>query len=236
VTEDASNNGAVNGTISISLQDATLSQSSGAFTAGTHYTISGLPAGLSAAINVLSGNSMQLVISGTATNHADLNDTNFMITFLDAAFNGTTAASVINATYSLFVDFLDAPALEVILLATNPSCSGSSDGSTSVNNVINGVPPYSYVWSNGATTSSINGLSAGSYSVTVTDANGSTDSESTVLTAPASLNLSFVTTGTSSGTAQDGAVNLTVTGGTSPYTYNWSNARVVLQPDRPRLL
>ncbi len=222
VTEDSANDGTVSGTISISLQDATLSQTSGSFTAGTHYTISGLPAGLSATVNVLSENSMQLVISGTANNHADVNDTNFSISFLNAAFNGTLATDVQNSTYSLFVDFLDAPALGVTLSTTNPSCSGSSDGAITITSV-NGTPPYTSLWSNGATTNSISGLTAGSYSVTITDANGSTGSAAATLTAPANLNLSFTTIAASSETAQDGSVNLTATGGTIPYTYNWSN-------------
>ena len=51
------------------------------------------------------------------------------------------------------------------------SCYGSADGSISLN-ITSGISPYTYSWSNGATTASINNLIAGSYDVIVTDATG----------------------------------------------------------------
>jgi hypothetical protein len=55
------------------------------------------------------------------------------------------------------------------------SANGATDGQASVS-ATGGTMPYSYLWSNGATTSSINGLAAGTYSITVTDANGCVNS------------------------------------------------------------
>jgi gliding motility-associated-like protein len=82
--------------------------------------------------------------------------------------------------------------------------------------------PYTYEWSNGATTSNISGLIAGSYTVTVEDGNGCTAVGSTVIVEPAQLVV------TSSGTqyiCSGAPVTLVsnVSGGTPKYVYSWSN-------------
>ncbi len=109
---------------------------------------------------------------------------------------------------------------------TEVSCHGLSDGSITVN-VLGGIPPYSYLWSDGQIAATANGLSAGTYSVTVTDANGCvigitglTMTEPTVLS-NASLTVSNVTCNGLS----DGSISLSATGGTAPYTYLWSDGQ-----------
>ena len=106
----------------------------------------------------------------------------------------------------------------------NVSCYGGANGSINVN-VTQGTAPYTYNWSNGATTQNISGLTSGSYSVTVTDANGCTQSLSAVISQPsAALNGSTtVTSNISCYSGNNGSVSLTVTGGTQPYSYLWSN-------------
>jgi gliding motility-associated-like protein len=103
------------------------------------------------------------------------------------------------------------------------SCYGFSNGSIDLS-VVGGTPGYSYLWSTGATTEDISGLVAGTYTVTITDANSCVSTHTYVVTqplAPLTLNTSQVNVlcyGNASG-----FVNLITSGGTSPYSYAWSN-------------
>jgi len=112
--------------------------------------------------------------------------------------------------------------ITVTINAQNTLCAGSADGSASAV-VSGGTPGYLYAWSNGDTTVSAAGLSAGSYTVTVTDAQNCTASSSSMITSPPAIVLSLSATHESGAGTSDGAVNATVTGGTIPYTFDWSN-------------
>jgi len=101
---------------------------------------------------------------------------------------------------------------------TNVNCFNGSNGTASVL-AEGGTAPYSYLWSNGATTSSINDLAAGIYNVTVTDDNGCTAQASYQVTKPEWLTRGA--TGTSTTCANSATV--VPSGGTAPYTYLWSN-------------
>jgi len=102
------------------------------------------------------------------------------------------------------------------------NCFGNSNGS--IDATVTGNPPYIFSWSNGATTEDIAGLSAGTYTLTATDADGCREISSTVITQPAVLSLSLVKTDDTDPTiAGNGTIDLSVSGGTSPYTYDWSH-------------
>ncbi|WLD23868.1 T9SS type A sorting domain-containing protein [Flavobacterium dauae] len=107
---------------------------------------------------------------------------------------------------------------------TNVNCNGASDGSATVT-ATGGTAPYTYMWSNGMTTATANNLTAGNYSVSITDTNGCTATSSIAITEPAAL----VATGTSTDIScfgqNDGSASVTASGGASPYTYLWSNAQ-----------
>jgi hypothetical protein len=103
---------------------------------------------------------------------------------------------------------------------TNVSCFGGNDGALDIT-IGGGTAPYSYSWSNGATTEDISDLTAGTYSGTITDANGCTFTGGAPITEPAAA-LNVTATVTPS-TGNDGAIDVTVSGGTAPYTFNWSN-------------
>ncbi|MEP7168598.1 MAG: SprB repeat-containing protein, partial [Bacteroidota bacterium] len=106
----------------------------------------------------------------------------------------------------------------------NISCFSGNNGSIDLT-INGGTLPYNYNWNTGATTEDLSGLSAGNYSVTVTDANGCTTIDNATITQPAgSLSTSIsLTQGVLCNGGNNGSINLTVTGGTLPYTYNWSN-------------
>ncbi len=114
----------------------------------------------------------------------------------------------------------------------NVLCNGNSTGSINLS-VSGGTSPYTYVWSNGATTQDISSLAAGTYTVTVTDSKSCTATKSVIITAPPVLSLSTTKVNVSCNGGTNGSIDLTVTGGTSPYTYNWTGG--VTTQDRSNL-
>ncbi len=103
---------------------------------------------------------------------------------------------------------------------TNVSCNGGANGAINIG-VTSGTAPYTYLWNGGATTQNRTGLTAGSYSVTVTDANGCTGTTSTTVSQPPAVTLN-VTSTPATCAGNTGSATVTATGGTAPYTYVWS--------------
>ena len=115
----------------------------------------------------------------------------------------------------------------VPIISTSPvvgqvSCSGGSDGSITLN-LTGGTSPFDILWSDNATTEDRFGLSAGTYAVDITDDNGCTYTESFTLTAPSQIDLNASITDVSCFGILDGSISLTVSGGTPPYQFAWSN-------------
>ncbi|MBI2271082.1 MAG: PKD domain-containing protein [Bacteroidetes bacterium] len=106
---------------------------------------------------------------------------------------------------------------------TNVSCFGGSNGTASVS-ASGGTSPYTYLWNGGQTTSSISGLSAGTYTVTTTDTKGCTAVATAPVTQPTVLSSTAMQTNVCSG-ASNGLAAVSISGGTSPYTYLWSNGQ-----------
>lgn len=102
-------------------------------------------------------------------------------------------------------------------------CFGDATGS--IDPVIaGGTAPYTYNWSTGATSATLNGITAGTYTLDVIDLNGCTDQYSYTLTEPdAALAVTLTETDVLCFGDATGAVNADVTGGTSPYNYVWNN-------------
>ena len=104
---------------------------------------------------------------------------------------------------------------------TNTSCAGLTDGSINIT-VVYGTPPYTYNWSNGASTEDIANLAPGSYTVTVTDVNNISHSTSATVNDALSLGLNILINESNAFMCQAHAQAFPF-GGTSPYTYIWSD-------------
>ena len=118
---------------------------------------------------------------------------------------------------------VDEPTLLIadVVTSTDVSCNGGSDGTATVY-ATGGTTPYGYAWSNGQTTVTATGLSAGTHSVTVTDANGCQESEEVMIGEPDVLSLTEnFTINVSCYGGSDGYIYMQTNGGTAPYNYNW---------------
>jgi gliding motility-associated-like protein len=146
--------------------------------------------------------------------------------------SGPSASSLCAGSYDLTVTdangcqevvsfTIDEPQLDVALTTTNVSCNGTCDGTAST--VVTGSnPPYTYDWQpSGGNGPSASGLCAGSYTLTVTDDDGCTYVENFDIIEPDPIVISMAVTDVSCEGGSDGAIDLTVTGGTGPYTYQW---------------
>jgi muramidase (phage lysozyme) len=139
----------------------------------------------------------------------------YNVTVTDANGCSTSSTSIVATVNS---------PITVTPAVTNTICTASL-GVINIT-VSNGTAPYTYLWSNGAITEDISGLPAGTYTVTVTDANGcSTSSTSIVATVNSPITVTPSVTNTIC-TASLGAINITVSNGTAPYTYLWSNGAI----------
>jgi len=103
------------------------------------------------------------------------------------------------------------------------SCTGNCDAQAVIEG-FNGTAPYTYLWSPGGdTTDTISGLCPGTYQVTVIDALNDTAVASVVFTEPAVLSDSLSVTNVNCKGNANGIIAAGVTGGTTPYSYNWSS-------------
>ena len=144
-------------------------------------------------------------------------DTNQTRNDLAAGTFDVTITDSQGCTTTLNLTIQDAVPLDPGAQSQNISCPGRTDGAANATPNM-GSPPFTYNWSTGASTNSISSLSAGSYTVTVTDANGCSNTQTVVIQID-SISLSVQVTPDSTGNS--GAMDLTVTGGAAPITYDW---------------
>jgi gliding motility-associated-like protein len=129
-----------------------------------------------------------------------------------------------NACVYTLTDTIIAPsaALSLVLTSNDVVCAGDSSGSISVA-VTGGTPGYSYSWSNGSLTDSLNSIQAGIYTVLVTDSNACTISMTDTifeLNTPIVLNATVVDPNCSA--SAFGNIQISVNGGVMPYGYLWN--------------
>ncbi|MDR6517333.1 hypothetical protein J2780_003949, partial [Chryseobacterium camelliae] len=147
------------------------------------------------------------------------------ITGATAAMNGYQYRAVASNTSGSATS--TAATLTVVSISTTGSktdvaCNGGSNGSATVV-PSGGVAPYSYSWAPfGGTAATATGLSAGTYTVTVTDNSGCQTTRTFTINQPASaVSGTTVVTNVACNGASNGSINLTPAGGTAPYTFNW---------------
>lgn len=109
-----------------------------------------------------------------------------------------------------------------VAVPTAISCNGAANAVLTTS-VTGGATPYTYLWSNAATTATLSGVGPGVYTVTVTDGNGCMVTSSIAVTEPTALVASIaLQANVSCNGAMDGAATVMASGGTAPYGYLWS--------------
>ena len=139
-----------------------------------------------------------------------------------------------NCTDSISVSVSEPPVFNLSGVTADVSCNGGNDGSVTLS-VSGGHGNYSYSWApGGQTTQNISGLTAGTYTVTVTDTNTTvgylpaplcTYSATFVITEPTALQITMSSVNANC-QQPDGSATATVSGGTQPYAYQWSTIPV----------
>lgn len=119
---------------------------------------------------------------------------------------------------------IDVGGLTLVMSTPDTLCAGASNGTVSVL-ASGGVAPYTYLWNdaNNTATSSVTGLSAGVYTVTVTDASGCTSSGTTTVTVSDPMTFTTSSTPTGCPGSDLGTATIIVNGGVTPYSYHWSS-------------
>ncbi len=144
------------------------------------------------------------------------------ISNLSAGIYTLTVTDANGCTSEPFTATVAEPSPLVISAATSDiSCNGSADGAINVG-AAGGTLPYSFLWTNGATTENLSNLAAGTYTLFITDANGCNISTTATIIEPPVLEVS-VSSSPATCTGSDGTIDLTVIGGTAPYNYFWTN-------------
>jgi uncharacterized protein (DUF2141 family) len=115
-----------------------------------------------------------------------------------------------------------------IQVVPNSSCGGTPIGRIGITG-ITGTPPFTYLWSNGQTGTTITGLTEGPYSVQVTDSLGCVASQSATITSISPIGFGVFTVVQPSCFAADGSITLQITGGTAPYFYSASTGNFTIQ-------
>lgn len=149
----------------------------------------------------------------------------------------TTATNLVAGTYIVTVtdsngcidtalaQITQPNALATSISKDDVSCNGGNNGSATAT-VTGGTSPYYYSWNTTPvqTTSIAIGLTAGTYTVTITDSNGCTDTANVTILQSSSLNTNTTATEVSCNGGNNGTASIAVSGGTSPYTYNWNTS------------
>jgi gliding motility-associated-like protein len=174
------------------------------------------------------GNATSLAAGGTGTYSYSWNSVpvqaNASANNLTAGSYTVTASDQNSCTAIATVTITEPTNLNLELVTKfNPLCNGASDGEI-YTNTYGGTGAYTYVWSpNVSTVDSAINLSAGTYTVTASDANSCTQSLTVALTNPPLLTTNAIAAKMSFCLGDSTILNAPSAGGTGAYTYLWSN-------------
>lgn len=155
------------------------------------------------------------------------NTTNDTLSSIPAGIYRVTMTDDVGCTAVDSVTVVDPPQLIVSTQTlVNASCFGFCDGVAQAV-VTGGTGAYTYLWANGAISPIINGLCAGTYNVTIIDANGCSASDNAIVQEPVGIVASIVSvTNPSNVLSNDGSAIVTVSGGSPPYAYTWGTSPI----------
>lgn len=153
-------------------------------------------------------------LGGSKDTASGLNAGTYITTITDA--NGCAATASVTLTQPT--------PLTATTTATPVNCFGGNNGTATVVGS-GGFLPYTYLWSpKGGTTAHASGLSTGIYNVSITDSNGCSATAAAIVVQPPLLTAA-TTSANISCFGGVGSAAITAAGGTSPYTYSWSNGQ-----------
>lgn len=149
-------------------------------------------------------------------------DSGLMADSLHAGFVTASITDNNNCDTVVLIEIFEPDSLLVSSVVENVKCFGGDDGSVLVE-PIGGTGPYSFLWSNGATTAGIQGLTAGLYEVVVSDSLTCQLRKSFLVSQALALEVNAAINPVSCKGSSDGSILCSVTGGTSPYSYLWND-------------
>ena len=173
--------------------------------------------GATGSATVLAGEVHQYSYSWAPSGGSNVNATN-----LGAGTYTVTVTDAAGCTSTTSVSIVEPPVITATVTPTDITCNGAGNGSATVNPG-GGVGPYSFAWSpSGGNGSSASNLAAGTYTVTVTDANGCTLSGTGVIVEPAPITASTTPVDVTCNGAANGTISSNINGGVGPFNYSWS--------------
>jgi hypothetical protein len=196
------------------------------------------PTASAGANGILNCNANSVVLNGTGSSSGSQFSYSWTTNNGNIVSGGNTLTPTVNAVgdYSLLVTNNNngctnsaatavtqtPPVSTDVASQTNINCFGNANGAATVQ-AAGGNGSFTYAWSNGQTSATASNLSAGTYSVTVSDGENCTSTESVVISQPGELLANVSTTAQTAPGNNDGTASANVSGGTGSYTYAWSN-------------